>query len=135
MSGPTPEHRAFVEAGIGIVMSVVMADGVYNESEMQLFVKAQHQYDLFRDVPPDAFNAMLGRVRARMQAEPWKALVTEWANAVPPEHSRKIFELAIQFVTADKSVGGQEPEVLRQLADGLGIPDAEARRMFAERVL
>ena len=135
MSGPSPEHRAFVEAGIGIVQAVVMADGQYTQDEMTLFVKAQHQYELFRDVPPDAFNAMLGRVRARLQAEAWTALVKEWAAAVPATHARKVYELAVQFVAVDRGVGGKEPEVLRQLAVALAIPEDEARKIFAERVL
>jgi len=134
MSGPSPEHRAFVEAGIGICMAVIMADGVYSEAEMALFVKAQHRYDLFRDVPPDAFNPMLARVRARLQAESWKTLVTEWAKAVPELHRTALYELAVDMATADRSVSGKEPEVLKHLAESFGLWSEDANRILLERL-
>jgi len=134
MSGPTPEHRAFVEAGIGIVMAVVMADGEYSEPEMLLFLKAQHQYSLFADVPPEAFNPMLAGVRARLAAESWKTLVTEWAGKVPQPHRMAIYELAVQMATVDKDLGGKEPEVIRHLAAALGLNDFEAREIFMNHI-
>lgn len=134
MSGPSPEHRAFVEAGIGICMAVIMADGVYNESEMALFVKAQHQYALFRDVPPDAFNPMLARVRSRLQSESWSALVTEWAKNVPEQHRVAIYELAVDMATADRSVSGKEPEVLKHLAENFGLWSEEANKILLQRL-
>jgi len=134
MSGPSPEHRAFVEAGIGIVQAVVMADNTYSQAEVNLFVKAQHGFTLFSDVPADAFNDMLGRVRARLAAEPWKALVTEWATAVPQPHRMAIFKLAVDVATVDKGIEGREPEVIRHLAGAFGLPEAEARLIFAEKI-
>lgn len=82
-SGPSPEYRAFVEAGIGILMAVIVADGKYTQEEFSWFKNVQHRHPLFRDVPADAFNPMLRSVKAQLAAGAWKPLVEKWAAAIP----------------------------------------------------
>ncbi|MDX2235322.1 MAG: TerB family tellurite resistance protein [Hyphomonadaceae bacterium] len=134
MAGPTPEHRAFVEASLGVVMSMIMADGKYTQDEFVWFKAKQHHHPLYRDVPPDVFNTMLRRVKARLTSEPWKALIDEWVQAVPVTHRLAIFELATELAVVDKELEGKEPEVVRYLWRALQIPDDEARRIFMQRI-
>jgi len=134
MSGPTSEHRAFVEAGIGVVMSMIMADGKYSQDEFVWFKAVQHQHPLFRDVPPDVFNDMLRRVKARLMSESWRALITEWSADVPQEFRLSIFELATELAVIDKELEGKEPEVVKHLWHALGIDDDVARRIFMTRI-
>ena len=131
-NGPTPEHRAFVEAGIGIVMSMIMADGKYSQDEFVWFKTMQHRHPLFRDVPPDAFNDMLHRVKARLVNESWRALIKEWAAAVPDQFRIPIFELATELAVVDKELEGKEPEVVKHLWHALAIPDDIARKIFMD---
>ncbi len=133
-NGPTPEHRAFVEAGIGIVMSIIMADGKYSRDEFVWFKTVQHRHPLFADVPPDAFNPMLKRVKKQLVTESWKSLVDEWAAAVPEQFRLSIFELATELAVVDKELEGKEPEVVRHLWHALGIPDDIARNIFMSRI-
>ncbi|MDX2235323.1 MAG: hypothetical protein NW200_12565 [Hyphomonadaceae bacterium] len=134
MSGPSPEYRAFVEAGLGIVMSMIMADGKYTQDEFAWFKTKQHTHPLFRDVPPDAFNAMLHRVKARLTSEPWKALITEWSAAVPADYRRPVFELAAELAVVDKELKGQESDVAEHLWRTFEIPEDEARRIFMAKI-
>jgi len=131
---PSPEHRAFVEASMGILMSVIMADGKYSEHEFLWWKQAQNSHPLFADVPPEAFNPMLQHVKARLAAESWKTLVSEWALAVPPQQRLVIFELAAELAVADKELEGKEPELLRQLWHALGLPDDVARAIFMSKI-
>jgi len=130
----TPEHRAFVEAGIGIVMAMIMADGHYSQEEFSWFKTAQNRHPLFRDVPPDAFNAMLHRVKARLTREPWRALIDEWAAAIPADFRMPVFEMAAEVATVDSDVKGRESEVVQYLAAALQIPEATARDVFMRRI-
>jgi hypothetical protein len=130
----TPEHRAFVEAGIGIVMSMIMADGKYTEEEFVWFKTAQNRHPLFKDVPADAFNVMLRRVKARLVTEPWRALIDEWAACVPTQHRIGIFELATELAVVDRELEGKEPEVVKYLWNALQIPDDVARKIFMGQI-
>lgn len=130
----TEAHKAFVEAGIGIVMTMIMADGQYTEEEFVWFKNAQVRHPLFRDVPAPAFNDMLRRVRARLVSEPWRALVEEWAQAVPAEFREKIFELATELAVVDRDLKGREPEVVRYLGRALQIPEEVSRRIFMNQI-
>lgn len=130
----TAEYKAFVEAGIGIVMSMIMADGQYTEEEFNWFKTAQTRHPLFRDVPADAFNSMLHRVKGRLSREPWRALIDEWAAAVPGEYRMPVFEMATEVATIDSDVKGRESEVVQYLANALQIPEASAREVFMRRI-
>jgi len=132
-SGPSPEYRAFVEAGIGILMAAIVADGKYTQEEFSWFKNVQHRHPLFRDVPPDAFNPMLRSVKAQLGAGPWKPLVERWAAAIPAQYRVSMFQLAVEVLIIDKEIEGKEPEVIRVLWTALGIPDDEARQMFMSR--
>lgn len=130
----TPEHRAFVEAGIGIVMAMIMADGQYSEEEFAWFKSAQNRHPLFRDVPPEAFNTMLHRVKARLQTEPWRALIDEWAAAVPEDYRVKVLELAAEVAVVDRELKGRESDVVRYLGDALKLPEEVVRTTFMNRI-
>jgi uncharacterized tellurite resistance protein B-like protein len=132
--GPTPEHRAFVEAGIGILMSIIMADGKYSQDEFVWFKTVQHRHPLFADVPPDAFNPMLKRVKSRLSRESWRALVQEWAVDVPERYRLSIFDLATELAVVDKELEGKEPEVIKHLWHAMGIPDDIARKVFMDKI-
>jgi uncharacterized tellurite resistance protein B-like protein len=133
-SGPTPEYRAFVEAGIGIVMSIIMADGKYSQDEFVWFKTVQHRHPLFADVPAEAFNPMLKRVKSRLMKEGWQGLVHEWAQAVPERYRLSIFELAAELAVVDRELEGREPEVIRHLWHCMGIPDDQARAIFMSKI-
>ena len=130
----TPEHRAFVEAGLGIVMATIMADGQYSEEELAWFKTAQNRHPLFRDVPPDAFNTMLHRVRGRLQSEPWRALIDEWAACVPADYRLPVLEMAAEVAVIDRDLRGRESEVVQYLGAALHVPEQTAREIFMRRI-
>ena len=134
MLGPTHDHKAFVEAGIGIVMTVIMADGQFSQDEYVWWKKAQMSHPLFANVPPEPFNAMLQSVKAQLSAGPYQPLVDKWAKSVPEQYRVSIFELATELATVDKDIAGREPEVLKYLWQALGIPDELGRRIFMSRI-
>jgi uncharacterized tellurite resistance protein B-like protein len=134
MSGPPPDHRAFVEAGMGILMSVIMADGKYSQDEFLWWKTAQHRHPLFRDVPAEVFNPMLQRVKAQLASQPWQTLVEGWAANVPHQYRTSVFELAAELAVVDKELEGKEPEVVRHIWHALGIPDDTARAIFMARI-
>jgi hypothetical protein len=133
-SGPTPEYRAFVEAGIGILMATILADGKYSEDEFVWWKTVQHRHPLFRDVPAEAFNPMLQRVKSQLVSQPWKTLVDDWAKAVPEQYRTSMFELAAELAVVDKELEGKEPEVVRHLWRAFGIPDDKARAIFMSKI-
>lgn len=130
----TPEHRAFVEAGIGIVMAMIMADGDYAEAEFTWFKNAQARHPLFRDVPPEPFNAMLHRVKSQLLSQPWRGLVEQWASAVPADYKRAVFEMAAEVAVADRKLQGGETDVIRHLAQVLGISAEESQQILARHI-
>ncbi len=134
MSGPTPEQRAFVEAGIGILMATIMADGKFTQDEFSWWKTAQDRHPLFRDVPPADFNPMLHNVKTRLSATPWKQLVSEWAQSVPAQYRVGIYELACELAVVDRELGGQEPDVVTHLRDSLAIPLDQARSIFMSKI-
>lgn len=134
MAGPSPEYRAFVEAGIGICMSVFMADGKFSPEERASWMGLQHGHPLFRDVPAQAFNEMLRRVEQHLTSDSWRERLTKWAGDVPQRYRLPLFELAAELAVADKQVGGKEPEVIRRLGRAFGIPDEEADRIFMAKI-
>ncbi len=129
-NGPTPEHRAFVEGGLGILMAIIMADGKYSQEEFVWFKTLQHRHGLFSDVPPDAFNPMLERVKSRLTRESWQALIDEWAAAVPERFRVNVFELAAELAVIDKELQGRENAVIRRLGQAFGLPEEQARTIF-----
>jgi hypothetical protein len=133
-SGPSPEYRAFVEAGIGILMATIQADGKFSADEFAWWKTVQHRHPLFRDVPGEAFNPMLHRVKAQLASQPWKTLVEGWAAAIPEQYRTSMFELAAELAVVDKELEGKEPEVLRHLWKALGIPDDTARRLCMSKI-
>ncbi len=134
MAGPSPEYRAFVEAGIGICMSVFMADGKFSAEERHSWLALQHGHPLFRDVPPEAFNQMLRRVESNLTSGDWRERLTKWAGDVPQRYRLPLFELASELAVADKQLEGKEPEVVRRLGRAFGIPDEEADRIFMSKI-
>jgi uncharacterized tellurite resistance protein B-like protein len=134
MSGPTPEYRAFVEAGMGICMSVIMADGKITRDETAWWNTRRLTHPLFRDVPEADFNAMLNRVQAQLREAPWKALVDSWAQAVPQRFRGAILELAAELAVTDKDLAGKEPEVVKHLWRALGIAEDEGRKVFIAKI-
>lgn len=134
MPDPTPEYRAFVEAGIGICMSVTMADGKVTRDESVWWTTKCVGHPLFRDVPEDAFNAMLQRVQTQLKQRAWKPLVTDWAAAVPQQYRGAIFELAAELAVVDKELEGKEPEVVKHVWQALGIPDEKGRSIFMAKI-
>lgn len=134
MSGSSPEQRAFIEAGMGILMAVIMADGKFTEDELTWWKSVQYRHPLFRDVPPETFNPMLHQVKARLGAEPWRPLVEGWAAAVPQEYRLAVFELAAELAVADKELEGGEPEVVTHLWRAFGIPEDTARQVFMSKI-
>ena len=133
-NGPTPEHRAFVEGGLGILMAVIMADGKYSQAEFVWFKTLQNRHGLFSDVPPDPFNAMLDRVKSRLTRESWQALISEWAAAVPHQFRTPVFALAAELAVVDKELQGRESEVIKHLGQALGLPEHEAHSIFMSKV-
>lgn len=134
MSGPTPEHRAFVEAGIGICMSIIMADGKFSQDEFLWWKAVQHRHPLFRDVPAEDFNPMLNRVKTQLTSESWKPLVDRWAAAVPEQFRVPMLELACELAVVDRELEGKEPEVVRHLWGALKIPDDKGRAIFMAKI-
>lgn len=134
MSGVTPEHRAFVEASMGILMAVIMADGKYTQDEFSWWKNVQTRHPLFKDVPADVFNPMLQGVKAQLAATPWPSLVTNWAKAVPSQFRKSIFELAADLVVVDGELEGKEPEVIKHIWQSLQLPDDEARKIFMAKI-
>lgn len=134
MSGPTPEHRAFVEGGLGILMAVIMADGKYSQAEFVWFKTVQNRHGLFSDVPPSAFNPMLERVKSRLTREPWQSLINEWAAAVPQQFRTPVFALAAELAVVDKELQGREHDVVKHLGMALGVPEGEARTIFMDKL-
>jgi len=130
----TQEHRAFVEAGIGVLMAVIMADGKYTQDEFVWWKTAQYRHPLFREVPAEAFNPMLARVKQQLQTENWRTLVDTWAAAIPPQFRVSMFELAAELAVVDKELEGKEPEVVRHLWSAMGIPDDDARSIFMRKI-
>jgi uncharacterized tellurite resistance protein B-like protein len=130
----TPEHRAFVEAGIGIVMSMIMADGQYSEAEFAWFKTAQDRHPLFRDVPADAFNTMLHRVKVRLTREPWRALIDQWAAAVPEQFRVPVLEMAAEVAVVDQELKGLESDVVQYLGAALQISEDVVREVFMKRI-
>ena len=133
-NGPTPEHRAFVEGGLGILMSVIMADGKYSQAEFVWFKTLQSRHGLFSDVPPSAFNPMLERVKSRLTRESWQSLIDEWAAAVPQQFRTPVFALAAELAVVDKELQGRESDVVKYLGRAMGIPEAEARTIFMDKL-
>lgn len=134
MTGPSPEHRAFVEAGIGILMAVIMADGKYTQDEFAWWKTVQNQHPLFKDVPPDAFNPMLQRVKTQLASSPWPGLVQTWGKAVPPQFRTSIFELAADLVVTDGELEGKEPDVIKSIWQAMELPDDVARKIFMAKI-
>ncbi len=133
-SGPTPEHRAFVEGGLGILMAVIMADGKYSQAEFVWFKTVQNRHGLFSDVPPGPFNAMLDRVKSRLKRESWQALISEWAAAVPQQFRTPVYALAAELAVVDKELQGREHDVIKHLGQALGVPEEEARSIFMAKL-
>jgi hypothetical protein len=134
MSGESHDQRAFVEAGMGILMAVIMADGKFTQDELSWWKSVQNRHPLFRNVPPETFNPMLHHVKERLGAEPWKPLVEGWAAAVPQEYRLAVFELAAELAVTDKELEGGEPEVVTHLWRAFGIPEDTARQVFMSKI-
>ena len=64
--------------------------------------------------------------------ESWRALIKEWAAAVPDQFRIPIFELATELAVVDKELEGKEPEVVKHLWHALAIPDDIARKIFMD---
>ncbi len=133
MSGASGDQYAFVEAGMGILMAVIMADGKFTQDEFVWWKTAQNNHPLFRDVPSDVFNPMLARVKAELGAQPWKALVDKWAQSVPEPYRESMFALACELAVADHDVGGGEPEVISYVWRAFGLPEASAHAIFMKK--
>lgn len=134
MPEPSPDHRRFIEAGLGVIMAMIMADGKYTQDEFVWFKAQQHTHPLFRDVPADEFNTMLRRVKSRLTKEPWRSLIDEWAKSIPAQFRIPVFELATTLAVVDKELEGKEPEVVKYLWQALQIPDDRARTIFMSRI-
>ncbi|MBI1187089.1 MAG: hypothetical protein GC206_07125 [Alphaproteobacteria bacterium] len=129
--GPTPEYRAFVEAGIGVCMAVILADGAFSEDEFVWWKALQEGHPLFRDVPAADFNPMLARVKAQLLSQPWEPLVQQWANAVPEQYREALLETASQTAIVDRKVVGGEPGIIRFIWRALAISDDRGASIFA----
>ena len=134
MASLSAEQRAFVEAGIGICMAVIMADGKFTQDELAWWKTVQARHPLFKDVPSDEFNALLAYVKEKLAGGPWQAAVDGWAKAVPEAYRVPMLELAAELATVDKGVEGKEPEVIRHLCASLGIPAEKGREIFIARI-
>lgn len=134
MSALTPEDRAFVEAGVGICMSVIMADAKVSRDESAWWAAKRATHPLFREVAPDLFNTIVQLTQTKLKHEPWMPLVESWAALIPPQFREAVFDLAAELAVIDKELEGKEPEVLRHLWRALSIPDERGRALFMAQI-
>jgi uncharacterized tellurite resistance protein B-like protein len=134
MANLSAEQRAFVEAGMGICMAVIMADGKFTQDELAWWKTVQARHPLFKDVSPEEFNPLLAYVKEKLAGGPWQASVDGWAKAVPEAYRVPMIELASELATVDKGVEGKEPEVIRHLTAALGVPAEKGREIFMQRI-
>jgi hypothetical protein len=132
MSGPTPEQRAFVEAGMGVCMAVILSDGTFSQDEFAWWKALSERHPLFRYVPAEDFNPMLARVKAQLLSAPWEGLVQNWASAVPAQYREALLETASQTAIVDRKVVGGEPGIIRFIWRALGISDDRGATIFAD---
>jgi len=128
------------EAYAAISLLIVGADGVGTMEERAFLFETLGGTDVFSDHDAESFGAMLGSMTGRLVADlsngvssPGREAVRELCasarSVLDAEQCLALFSSAVQLANSD-GLANLESVALRQVAEGLGIAAATARRMI-----
>ncbi len=126
---------AFEQAVIGILTTVLYADGAIADAELAWWRRVQERHPLFADLPPSLFNPILAHAQQRMLSTPWPEAISEWAQDVPPEHAELVYCLAVELQLVDGDCDRTESRITAHLANALGLPPERSTYLFEAALL
>lgn len=100
--------------------TAIWADGYYADEEKEQLTQIAEVLDVNPDDLGKAIDEEVGRLES-MNDEEVNAYLIDNASVIEPEDVPVLMECAIELVLSDGVLGGEEAEVLFELADATGI--------------
>lgn len=126
-SGPVTLDK--YESFIGILLSVMAADGHISAEEVDDFYSTLRKVKFFNDVTQGQFREKSNKVLKVLRTDGPEKLVELSAQHLPDEYKQATFAYACDMVFSDGTADKAEQELLDKVKGALGIDDALAYKV------
>jgi tetratricopeptide (TPR) repeat protein len=130
------ERRALTRdrAAISILTAMTFADGELQDQEREWLTQRRDNHPWFGDLSADEFMDVMSEALAALRAQPWRELVTQWAQAIPPADREEMFGMTLHLGMADDEPLGQERPLLDLLQQCFQISPERVQEIFQEKI-
>lgn len=128
-SGSTPTNLDKQESFLGLIMSVVAADGHISEEEINDFNSFVNKSKILRGMTGNQFNSTIDKLFKILKRDGLDTLVDLCVAGLPAEIREGVFAICCDLLFSDGSVEREEELLLENLKVKLSINDALAMKI------
>jgi uncharacterized tellurite resistance protein B-like protein len=125
----TPTNLDKQESFLGLIMSVVAADGHISEEEINDFNSFANKSNILRGMSGNQFNSTIDKLFKILKRDGLDTLVDLCVAGLPSEYREGVFAVCCDLLFSDGSVEREEEELLENLKVKLSINDALAMKI------
>jgi uncharacterized tellurite resistance protein B-like protein len=120
------DHTAAVVGALaGLLATVAHADRVYSETEREHVRQALQNIPVLAEGAVEAIEALLSQRMAELAHESLQVYTRVLYNGLERWARLEVFEVLMDLAAADDVLDVQETNLLRRIANALGLTDAE----------
>lgn len=129
--GSTNFPATEAEAVLGILMSVIAADGDISQPEAESFMYLANRTKALGPMPPEPFWEHVDTCKTLLRREGPQALMDRCAPLVTQHNRMPLFINACDLIMRDGRVEPEEEAVVEALQARLAVDDASARSVVS----
>lgn len=127
MGGSAPLKLNPQEAFIGILVSIIAADGHFSDQEIDDFNAAVRKAKILQGMSTQQFNSACDKAFGILKKQGVNSFLDIAIPVLPKETYKAIFTIACDLVFSDGAIESDEEETIENLKSRLGIDDETAQ--------
>lgn len=125
----TPTNLDKQESFLGLIMSVVAADGHISEEEINDFNSFANKSSILRGMTGNQFTSTIDKLFKILKRDGLDTLVDLCVAGLPAEYREGVFAICCDLLFSDGSVESEEEQLLEKLKVKLSINDSLAMKI------
>lgn len=126
----TPQSLNEQESFLGLIISIIAADGHISEEEINDFNSVANKSNILRGFSTDKFNKTVDDLVRILERDGLDTLVNLSVAGLPSEHREGVFAVACDLACSDGYIEKEEERLLENLKVNLSINDNTAMKII-----
>lgn len=126
----TPQALNEQEAFLGLIISIVAADGHISEEEINDFNSVANKSNILRSMSGNQFRSTIDNLIRILNRNGFDKLVELSVAGLPAKYREGTFAVACDLACSDGYIDGEEERLLEQLKEKLSIGDNIAKMII-----